>query len=109
MLLEGAGEILDRTLADKHLALAVLDKLLEIVGDRLRGTEVLHVLGHLDAHFLAEAEEVINTVLAGHHHSLEFIRAEAVFTEFLFRDRFHMIERPPVYLDGILLLNIIVW
>ncbi len=79
------------------------------MGDGLRGTEVFHVLGHLDAHFLTKAEEVINAVFAGHHHCLEFIRADAMLTEFLFSDRLNMIERPPVYLDAIFLLNIIVW
>ena len=78
------------------------------MGNCLRGTEVLHVLGHLDAHFLAKAEEVINAVFAGHHDRLELIRANAMLTEFYFRDRLNMIERPPVYLDSIFLLNVVV-
>ena len=109
MFLQGAREILDGPLPNKNLTLTVLDKLLKVVGHGLGGTEILHVLGDLDAHLLAEAEEMINAVFAGHHHGLELIRADAVFAKFLFRDRLDMIERPPVYLDSIFLLNIIVW
>ena len=108
MFLQGAGEVLYRPLTHKYLALAVLDKLLEVMGHSLGGAEILHVLGDLDAHLFTEAEKVVNAVLAGHHDCLEFIRADTKLTEFLFRDRLHMIKGPPVYLDSILLLNVIV-
>ena len=79
------------------------------MGYGLGGTEILHVLGNLDAHFFAEAEEVVNAIFTRHHHCLELIGADPVFAEFLFRDRLDMIKRPPIYLDGIFLLNVIVW
>ena len=109
MLLQCAGEVHDGALADKHFALAVLDEFLEVMGDRLRGTEVLHVLGHLYAHFFTEAEEVIDAVFARHHHGLEFIRADAVLAKFFFRYRLDMIKRPPVNPDVVFFLNVIVW
>ena len=109
MLLKWAGKILDGSFTNKNLPFTRLDKLLKVMGDGLRGTEVFHVLGYLNAHFLAKAEEVINTVFARHDHCLEFIRANAVLAEFFFRDGLNMIERPPVYLDAIFLLNIVVW
>lgn len=109
MFLKGTGEILDGALADKHLTLPVLDKFLKVVGYRLGGAEVLHVLRDFDAHFFTEAEKMVNAVFAGHHDGLEFIRSDAVLTEFLFRDGFNMIKGAPVNLDPVFFFDVVVW
>ena len=50
---------------------------------------------------------MVNAVFASHHYRLKFIRADAVLPEFLFRDRLDMIEWPPIYMDVIFLLNVV--
>lgn len=108
MFLQGAGQILNTAFADKYFPFAVLDKLLEVKRNGLRGTEILHILGDFDPHFITEAEKMIDAVFTGHHYGLKLVRAYAVFTEFLFRYGFHVIERSPVNLDSVFLFDVVV-
>ena len=85
-----------------------MNEFLEVMGHSFRSAEILHVLGHFGAHFFSEAEEVVDAILARHHHGLEFFRAEAVFTEFFFGDRFYVVKRPPIDLNTVFLLDVVV-
>lgn len=109
MFLKRIREILYGSFTDKNLSFTVLDKFLEIKGYGFGGTEVFHVLGDFDPHFFAEAEKMIDTVLAGHDDSLKLIGADAILAKVLFRNGLDVIEGSPVYLDAIFLLNVVVW
>ena len=108
MFLKRSGEILYASLSYKDFALAVLYEFLEVMSNCFRGTEIFHVLRNLTAHFFAHPEEMVNAVFAGHHNSLELIRADAVLSKLLFSDGLDMVKWPPVNLDAVFLLNVVV-
>lgn len=56
-------------IAVEDFALAVLDVALDIKRYGLCNTEILHVFGDIDAHLLAELEEIVDGVAAGEDYS----------------------------------------
>ena len=108
MFLKGSSKILDAALSNKNFAFAVLNEFLEVMGDSLRGTEVFHVLGDFATHFFAHPKEMIDAVFAGHDDSLKLIRADAVLSKLLFSNGLDMVEWPPVNMDTVFFLNVVV-
>ena len=108
MFLNRAGKVLDKPFANENLSLTLLNEFLKVMGNSLRSTEVFHVLRNFDAHFFANPEKVVNTVFAGHDHSLKVIRTDPVFPEFLFSNRLNVVEGPPVNLDAVFFFDVVV-
>jgi hypothetical protein len=96
VLLHGVHQIFERLFGEENLTLSVHYVLLKIVGGRFRRTEVLHGIGHSNAHLLAYAEEVINSISAGKDHCLMIGNVYLVFSKLLARNIFNMNKGPEI-------------
>ncbi len=92
--------------AHEDLALAVVDELLEVVGDRLRDAEVPHVLRHRDPHLLRDPEEVVDRVAAREDDRGVLLDVGALLAELLRREALDLDEGPPVDLEAVLTLEV---
>ena len=85
--LQQVGEVL---VAIKHLALAILDIVLQVEGYRLGGAKVFHILTHALAQLFNHAEEVIYRILAVENNSRIFTDMYTCFTEFAGGYAYHL-------------------
>ena len=95
--------------AEEHLALAVLDVLLDVKRHGLGGTEILHRLGDVDAHLLTELEKVVDGVARGEDDSgMLGENGHLLSTEFLWGETLYLNELLEVDLHIIFLCNLVV-
>lgn len=79
----------EELLAEKYLALAVLDVVLQIESDGFGGAEILHGFGNGLAKFLGHTEEMVNRILAVEYNSRMFTDVDAAFAKFRNADAFN--------------------
>ena len=96
MLTEGSAQVLYLSFSYEDFALSVDDEFLQVIGDSFGEAVVLGLLGHLDSHVFAHAEEVLYGEFGGENDAGEFVRSESILSEFLLYDRFDMDEWSPV-------------
>ena len=69
MLYHCRQEVINLTrLTEEHLALTVLNELLNVERNSLNGAEILHILRNGNTHFLSEIEVIIYSVARSEHH-----------------------------------------
>ena len=106
--LDVRAQFRDRLHAIKHLAFTELDKLLQVVGNGLRGAEVLHILRHLQAHFAAESKKVVHRVFTGKNDGGIIVRIDAVFAVFPLGQPFNGHEGHEIYTNAKAFLQVVI-
>ena len=88
--------------AIKYFALTVQDKFLEIKSHSFCNAEILGILRNADLHFLANAEEMVNSIPAGEDHPGILLYLYFLFTEIPCRYALQADERIEVQFYAIL-------
>ena len=96
-------------LAIEDFALAVLDVLLDVEGDGLGDAEVFHILGDVDAHLLAELEEMVDGMAAGEDDGGVTGDVYVLVAELSGGEGFDLDEGVEGYLDVMLAHEVVVW
>lgn len=86
--------------AKEHLALAVLDVLLDIESNGFCDAEIFHVIRYVDAQLLAKLEEIVDGMTRSEHDSCIIQNGDVLLTEFLGRQSLNFNERMEIYLDA---------
>src|SRR5258707_7426189 len=84
--------------AIKDLAFAIKNKFLKIKGHRFRDTEIAGILENVHFHFLAHAEEMIDSVAAGENDSGIILNLDLLLAEFPCRNWLEANERMKIQL-----------
>ena len=82
MLGENFDEIGEVLAAKEDFAFAVLDVVLQVVGNGFCGAEVFHGVGDNFAEFFGKTEEVVNGVFAVENDGGVFVEVNSGFAEF---------------------------
>ena len=99
---ENFGEPLENICrAIKDLALTVKNEFLKIKGHCFSYAEVLGILGNTLFHFLANPEEMVNSITAGEDHCRMILNINLLFPEFLSRNSFEPDEGMEIQLHVI--------
>ena len=96
------GEIL---LAVKNLTFPVKDIFLKVIGGGFGNAEILHAVGDLNTHLLADPEEMIHGILGVEDNSGIVKDIYPVFPEFPCRHTFDLDKSPEIDIDAVFFRN----
>ena len=82
MLLHDVDEVVEGLVAVENLALAVLHIALQVEGRRLVDAEIFQRFGHCVAHFLGDAEEMVDGIAAREDDASVFGEFDVFLSEF---------------------------
>ena len=94
--------------AEENLALAIRNVLLDVERNLLAQAEILHRLGDVDAHLLAQTEEMVDAVTGGENNGAVLQDADVLRAEFCRSETFDFDEGPEDNLYAVALSNIVI-